>query len=662
MGRISVIFVLFWVTIISLSNCTFTKKIKDGEMAFDRKQYAVAIKMLSDEFERLDYPELKARKAFLIAESYAAINKVPESIEWYKSAFDLRYGDKALEQLAYALKKNEQYKEAIAVFRALQERVGNSLTITTEINECTNAVDWLEEAKTSPLVVEKIKHNSSFTDYAPVIFENGQLVISSDRKNARYEEQYNWTGNWFSDLYIISDELSEPLPMDMNINSAHNEGSATFNTTFTEIIFTRCQSDFDDDYCKLMISSRQGNGWSEPEVLPFIQDRTNYVHPNLHQSDSILFFSAEIESGFGGYDIYYVERLRSGWGQPQVLGSGVNTGGNENFPFIYEDTLYFASDGWAGMGGFDIFKTYVQDDGSWTRVENLKPPINSGADDISFIIDIVHRKTTGEFTGYFASSRKGSESDDIYRFRSEIVEDIPEEVITEDTDKDKQTLRLYLAVRTQEKTFLIQDDPQSGETGKQNLNDVSIEVMSSAGEVKKLNTGSRAFLVMDINPQETYVIKAAKDQYLSATTTFKPSAIPEFGEKTYNINLLLEKIFLDREILLENIYYDFNESFIRDDAKPSLNNLANLLKENPEIKIQLFSHTDCRGEEDFNIRLSQARAQAAVDYLVSVGIAPERMTATGLGETRPAINCYCETCTEEEHQENRRTTFKIVSY
>lgn len=655
------IILTFLAGILLVSSCTFTQKIKDGEMAFDRKQYAVAIKMLGDEYERVDYQELKARKAFLIAESYKEINKVPESIEWYKSAFDLNYGDKALEQLGYALKKNEQYKEAVAVFRAVQERVGQSNQISKEIAECLQASEWTAEKEGAPFEIARISQNSMYSDYAPVYYENGQLVITSDRSNPRFEEQYKWTGNWFSNLYIIDESAAEPIPFGMNINSQHNDGTATFNSDFSEIIFTRCFSNLDDDYCKLMISKRNGSGWTEPEILPFVEDRVNYAHPNLHSQDSVLFFAAEKEDGFGGLDIYYVERLKNGWSDPFVLGSAINSIGDEGFPFMDGDTLYFSSNGWAGMGGYDIFKTYVQDDGTWANLENLKPPFNSGADDFAFIIDTEARRTRGEFKGYFTSSRKGSNSDDIYSFNSVFKT----EVVEETTDKEEikpGELKLYLAIRTQENTYLMPDNPESGVTGKKGLNNVSLLITSANGESQTITTGESDFAVIDVDPDQSYTIKAAKADYIAESKSFRPTAIPVEGEKTYNLNFLLEKIFPDYEIVLENIYYDYNESFIREDAKPSLNQLAKLLKENPKIDIELFSHTDCRGEIDYNINLSQARAKAAVDYLVSVGIDAERMKATGLGESRPVINCYCETCTEAEHQENRRTSFKIVNY
>lgn len=628
-------------------------------MAYDRKQYSVAIHMLSDEYERQDYPEIRARKAFLIAESYKEINDVPQSIEWYKNAFDLNYGDKALEQLGYALKKNEQYKEAINVFKAVQKRVGQSQKVAREINQCLLASEWSIETENNPFEVEKISQNSEYSDYAPALFEGNQLVFTSDRKNEKHEDIYKWTGHWFSDVYIVNQFSKDVVSFDNKINSEHNDGTVSFTSDFSEIIFTRCKSDLDDDYCQLMSSKRTNSGWTEPNLLPFIEERTNYGHPSLHQEDSILFFSAEMESGFGGYDIYYVLRGAEGWGTPQVLSSNINTIGNEKFPFIDGDTLYFASDGRPGMGGLDIFKSHVKDDGTWSKTENLKPPFNSGADDFGLIIDIPKRDNTGELTGYFTSSRKGSSMDDIYAFTSRIISKPVEEVV--EVAEEKPEAKLYLAIQTYEHKYLVQEDPLSGVTGKLNLPGVKLEIRSSSG-TKNLSSGDKAFKVIDINDDETYTITARKDEYLAELATFSASDVPETGEKTYNVSLLLEKIFTDREIVLENIYYDFDESFIRDDAKPSLNNLSDLLKNNPNVNIQLFSHTDCRGADDLNQRLSQARAQAAVDYLITTGIAVERMQATGLGETRPSINCYCDTCTEDEHQENRRTSFKIVKY
>lgn len=628
-------------------------------MAYDRKQFAVAIHMLGDEFERTDFPELKARKAYLIAESYNEINNVTDAIDWYKMAFDLGFGDKALERLAYALKKNEQYIEAVRVFQAVQKRVGQDPRIIKEITECTNASQWLAEKDKSPFEVEEIEHNSEYSDYAPQIYEGSQLVFSSDRKSKLNENIYGYTGNWFSDIYIINQFSNSVIPFDDRINSEHNDGTAAFNSTYTEMIFTRCVNEFDDDHCMLMSSTRDGGSWTEPKALEFIEEGINYGDPAFHTNDSILFFNAEMEEGFGGKDIYYAQRIGESWSVPQILGAGVNTSGNERFPFIDKDTLYFASDGWPGMGGLDVFKTYVDEDGDWSKVENLKPPINSGSDDFGLVIDLKRRANTGELTGYFSSSRDKGASDDIYAFRSRIVAD-PNEVI-EDVVKDEKELKLKLAVTTSENTFLVPDDPQSGVTGKVSLPQVELVVETTSGK-RKINSGEKGLTIQDIQPEEVVKITAAKEGYFTEIKTFKPSNVPEYGEKTYSLPILMEKIVADREIVLENIYYDLDEFFIRDDAKPSLNELGTLLINNPKISIQLFSHTDCRGRDDYNLTLSQNRAQAAVDYLVDFGIDASRMGATGLGETRPAINCYCETCTEEEHQENRRTTFKIVSY
>jgi len=628
-------------------------------MAYDRKQYSVAIHMLEDEFERTEYPELRARKAFLIAESYTEINDVPKAIEWYKSAFDLKYGDKALEKLAYALKKNEQYIEAVRVFQAVQKRIGITPKIAREITECTNASQWLAEENRSPFEVEKIAQNSEYSDYAPQIYEGSQLVFTSDRKSAQNEKIYNWTGHWFSDIYILNQFSKEVIPFDERVNSEHNDGTATFTQDYSEIIFTRCESQLDDDFCKLMTAKRSGSGWTEPEVMEFIEDGVNYGHPTLHQNDSILFFSAQKEEGFGGYDLYYAQRLEDTWTVPQILGSGVNTPGDEKFPFIDKDTLYFASDGWPGMGGLDIFKTYVDIEGNWSRVENMRPPINSGADDFSMVIDVARRTNTGELTGYFTSSRKESSMDDIYAFKSRIIADPVKE--KEEVVEVNKELKLYLAITTSENTFMVENDPLSGIVGKASLADVRLTIETAQGS-KTVSSGEKGFAIRDIKPEDIIDIKASKEGYLTEVTSFKPTRIPESGEKTYTVSLLLEKIYTDREIILENIYYDLDKYFIREDAKPSLDELGDILGNNPAIKIQLFSHTDCQGADDYNINLSQNRAQAAVDYLVTLGIAKDRMVATGLGETRPAINCYCETCSESEHQENRRTTFKILSF
>ena len=414
-----------------------------------------------------------------------------------------------------------------------------------------------------------------------------------------------------------------------------------------------------------MVSFSQGNIWTEPQTLEFFDDGINYGQPALSENDSTLFFSCFHPDGAGGYDLYTSTRTTSGWTPPKIMPSPINTIGDEQFPTVNGDTLYFSSDYHAGMGGLDVFKTFIRPDGTWQKPINLRAPINSGRDDFSYVLDL---KESGKNNivrqGYFSSSRKGKGNDDIFRFTqyrldAEMPSDEPE-----DSEVTEDDITIYLAVKVVENRYMEAENPNSFVIGKTLIKGSLVEMLIGS-KVENHNTGTLGFFVVEVEKDIDFFFKAAKKGYLNNTVEYSTRNLDiKSGEKeiTYNIEIILSKIYKGKEINLENIYYDYDKWDIRLDAQPSLDELSNVLKQNPGIKIQLASHTDCRGEIEYNEDLSQQRAQAAVDYIISTGIDPQRLIAKGFGESQLFNLCDCETCTDEEHQENRRTTFKIIDF
>lgn len=647
-----------------LAQCTYTEKVRDGQTAIEVKQYAVAVDLLQEEYEKSKSRVEKGKIAYRLGLAYKELNQSEQSIRWFQIAYDNQYGYEALREYAYALKQAERYAEAQRAFKDLGIEIGSPYEYRREISACEIAQGWKE--LTPEYEVELLDFNTSSADYAPMLYRDNQLVITSDRGTSTGEETYNWTGNSFSDLFLVDLESGIATSFAPNINTEDNEGTAVFNADHTEMYFTRCYGGgkWDEDFCKIMYSKREGDSWTSPEALSFIEDGVNYGGPSLSSDGQRLYFSSNHPDGWGGHDIYYSERQDDGsWGPPQLMTRVINTEGDEKFPYADQDTLYFSSDAHTGMGGLDVFRTYKLQSRGWASPYNLKPPINSGNDDFGFVIDYQAPKQEDNIiaTGYFTSRREnGIGNDDIYGFVKRLP---PEEPVAQEEDEpDEEDYKLLLTGYVLEKIRAVPTDPNSEVLGRKPLPGSKVEI-TFGPKSDRVTVGEEGKFELELEENTDYNFLAVKEGYLNNAELFSTKGIgrdPNNPVQEFEIEIVLDKIFLNQEIKLENIYYDFDKADIREDAQPTLNELARNLKLNPDIRIELGSHTDCRGNNRYNQDLSQRRAQSAVNYLIEKGIDPSRLVAFGYGESEPAVDCICNRCTEEEHQTNRRTTFKIV--
>lgn len=651
--------ILLALIIGSITACTYTIKVRDGRTAVDVKQYALAVDFLQKEYKKAKSRVEQGRIAFLLGESYKNMNQSDQSIRWYSIAYDNQYGVDALKEYAYALKRAERYEEAMRAFKDLGIEIGSPYEYRREISACQVATGW--KALPPEYEIEVMSFNSGNSDYSPTLYKENQLVITSDRSASTGDGTYNWFGNDFSDLYLVDLGSNSVTGFDEAINTENNEGSVAFTRDYSEVYFSRCFSGRDKPAnCKLMVSKAQGASWSAPEVLGFVQDGVNYGHPNLSADGNTLYFSSDHPDGWGGRDIYLSERQGDGsWGPPVLLGRAINTPGDEKFPFVDQDTLYFASDSHTGMGGLDIFRSYKMANGSWTPAYNLKAPINSGGDDFGFIIDYNAPRKEGVLQlGYFTSTREdGIGGDDIYRF-SKVIPPAPQIVEEPKEIEYKLILEGYVL----EKIYGNPTDPNSKILGRRPLPGSEVAISFNKNK-ETVTVGEDGQFRLELEENTDYSFLASNPDYLNNDAAFSTVGIgrdPNNPVQTFEIEIVLDKIFLDKEIILENIYYDFDKWDIREDARPTLDELARNLELNPGIRIQLGSHTDCRGATRYNEDLSQKRAQSAVDYLITRGLDPSRLVARGYGESQPEVDCLCSRCTEDEHQANRRTTFKII--
>lgn len=655
------------IVIFSLWTCSISKAIKDGESAYERKQYYVAIGMLEEEFSRSNTTAYKGRKAFLLGQSYLKIQNYSESAKWLDEAVKNDYGIEALTALAQVSKILENYEVAIAAYEKLKIITNRKQDFDREILICKQAM--LSRQKPSEYQVDRLFENSPVSDYSPVLYDNEYLVFTSERGESTGKDTYKWTGQKFSDIFITLKGGSEVRKFDSGINSEHNEGTPWFSKDMNTLYFTRCYNlSNKDSRCKIMVSRKIDDIWSDAVPLPFVKDEANYSQPTLIENDSILIFTSDFEQPGGTTDLFYSELMDDGlWTDPEKLPSTINTQGNEKFATGDGDTLYFSSDYLPGLGGYDIFKTYLRADFSWAPPVNVGYGINSGGDEFSYIVDYKARPKAGvSQQGYFSSSKPGSGKDDIYRFSKMIpVVTAPPDIASKKDTTKNIPRSIFIAVKVFTPQYSTPDDPNSTVVSKKPLSAVFVKISDANNlKVSEGYTNENGLFYTAVLPEFDYKIVGMKLDFLTnATTTTTKNLVWVKDEttKTINTELVLEKIYINKEINLSNIYYDYDKWDIKDEAIPTLNNLVTLLNENPRIKIQLSSHTDCRGADDYNQVLSQKRAQSVVDYLISKKIEPSHLVAVGYGETSLIDTCTCDQCTEAQHQLNRRTTFKIIN-
>ncbi|HWB61908.1 MAG TPA: OmpA family protein [Chitinophagales bacterium] len=648
---------LVLVAVIFVASCkTVPFKVNDGPTAVNLKLYNQSIDFLLKEFGAERDPDKKAEKAFTIAESYRQFHDLASAEKWYQQSVDLKMTDKALFQLGMAQKGQEKYAEAMKTFAEYQKVAGTGFEGRQQELQCQQALLWKKDfSKIEIINLQPL--NTPANDYALIPFKQNQFVLSSSRDEATGANRDGWTGEKFTDLFITDKTgkiFSTPVNMGPPICTPAHESSAAFSKDGKEIYFIRCQDDQQksNQYCHLYYSAFNNNHWEEPVKLDFFPDTANVYDPYLSSDGKVLLVASDVPGGFGATDIYIINKVDTGWGMPQNLGGRINTPGSERFPWLdVKGHLFFSSDGLPGMGGLDIFKSLKFKTG-YKDPENLKAPINSGADDYAFRIDKYKPDNSDDtvlYAGYFSSNRPGGKGgDDIYRF-------------------EEKWLNIFvLRGKIVEKNYEKPDDPDSKVLGMKYLGKARVDLKTPDDKIiASVLSDSLGNFAFRLSSESDYKVSAIKNGYFSNTS----SIISTKGKRNQDSTIItlytqleLEKIFPQKMIVIPNIYYDYDKATLRPESKLVLDSILVFFKDNPDLTIEIGSHTDSRGSDSYNLKLSQARAQSVVDYLVDKGIPKERLIAKGYGETMLVNNCGNGVpCTEEEHQKNRRTTFKVIS-
>lgn len=478
--------------------------------------------------------------------------------------------------------------------------------------------------------VQGVDFNSEVSDFG-VFVKDGQVYFVSARAEgvAKKDKIYSWNGEPFLDIYTIDMASKTVSPIKGEVNTKLHDGPVIISPDGNTMYFTRNnyignkegkRDKKQTNHLKLYSAQKMGEEWLEVKELPFNSNAYSVGHPTLSKDGKTLYFTSDMPGGLGGTDLYKVSIAENNtYGAPENLGSTVNTEFDETFPFMDEDgSLYFSSNGHAGLGLFDVFRINMEED---AKVENLGEPINSNLDDFAYF------QVPESKEGYIASNREGA-SDNIFIFN-----------------------KLNPLILKGQVTDAVNDKP---------IAEATIRLFDENNEqIAFLETDEEGNYETEIARDKSFPIEAKQIKYEPFKDTVNTENTDDKEELIYNIQLNPIK---DVEYLAEinNIYFDFDKSNIRPDAAQELDKLVDLLKnEYPELVIEIGSHTDRRGTNQYNEALAKRRAQSTYDYLIAQGIEASRIVAyKGYGETTPAIDC--ERCSEEDHQLNRRSMFKVV--
>ncbi|MDP2541620.1 flagellar motor protein MotB [Tenacibaculum discolor] len=586
-----------------------------------------------------------------LGNTYYFNSNYSKAAKWYYNLID-RFPNEALTvdyfRAAQCLKSINQPEEAEKLMEIYRFKGGK----ITSLDSYKNVADTLFKKGVHDKLfeIEKIPVNTEYSDFGPA-FYGDNIVFASSRKNPslskeQTDELAGWDEQPFLNLYQVSLDkdmnFGKVKAFNKNVNSPYHESTAVFTKDGNTMYFTRNnylngKKKRDRDHVvrlKIYKATRNGNSWENTQELPFNSDNYSVGHPTLSPDEDRLYFSSDMPGSLGMSDIWYVKILGEDiYTSPVNLGNKINTAERETFPFVSdENNLYFSSDGHSGMGGLDIFVTKLEEN-SHGEVSTFGEPINSPKDDFGFIIK-------EDRIGYFTSNRdgkEGSKSDDIYQIweRCEIT---------------------------------IQGPVMDKNTGKLIPNAEVTLIDSNNKEVKTVTVGNDATFTFLLDCQEQYTLRAKKEKYHPKEKVIETPNNPKTIKMPIKLNMPLALELSDPcppndlgcRLTLQPIYFDYDKSNIRPDAEIELAKILAALKEYPTLKIHIESHTDSRGNDLYNSKLSENRAQATLDWFFKKGIDITRLTAKGYGESELINKCNNQTtCSEDEHQLNRRSMFII---
>ena len=615
---ITLSFVALTIT-VSAQNAT----TKTADKLYNRLEYVDAAK------EYLKLVENGKADGYVykqLADTYYNMFNTTEAVKWYAKATETPQDAETYYRYAQMLKGNGKYEEANKQMQKFAAAAPNDDRAKAFKANSNYIPSLLDKAKTYN--VNSLEVSGDKSDFGAVLYDNS-LYFTSARNTAR--KSYGWTDEPFLDIYKADYNADGTITNVIGVstlNSKYHDGSLTMSADGNTVYFSSesfRESSFEKDKANklklgrnnLFKATKNGDSWVDITSLPFNSKEFSTSNPSLSRDGKTLYFSSDRPGSIGGIDIWKVAVNADGtYGEPQNLGNKVNTEGNESFPFIADDnkTLFFASSGRQGFGGLDVF----QIDLTGGEASNLGKPVNTEKDDFAFTFN------ESKKVGFLSSNRNGN--DDIFG----AIPVCGVDVLTVVTDAKTGAILSNASVS-------ILDD-------KRNV--IKTEMSNAKGEVK-----------YRVECDKPYVVQASKDGYEGNTFAVTPSKGP-----TANVAAALQPIDVivtETEIVLKPIFFEYDKSNITQEGAFELDKLIQVMKSNDKMVVMAKSHTDNRGTDKYNLRLSDRRAKSTVQYIISKGIDASRISGKGMGELEPKVDCGKD-CTEEQHAQNRRSEFLIV--
>lgn len=615
---ITLTFVALSLTVSAQNSAT-----KTADKLFNRLEYVDAAK------EYLKLVENGKGDGYVykqLADTYYNMFNTTEAVKWYAKAVEASQDAETYYRYAQMLKGNGKYEEANKQMQKFASASPNDARAKA-FKENPNYIPSLLDI-TKSFNVNSLDVSSDKSDFGAILYDNS-LYFTSARNTAK--KSYGWTDEPFLDIYKADYNADGTITNVIGVsglNSKYHDGSLTMSADGNTVYFSSesfRESSFEKDKAnKLKLgrntifkATKNGDTWADITSLSLNSKEFSTSNPTLSRDGKTLYFSSDRPGGIGGIDIWKVAINTDGtYGEPQNLGNKVNTEGNESFPFIADDnkTLFFASSGRQGFGGLDVFKI----DLTAGEATNLGKPVNSEKDDFAFTFN------ESKKVGFLSSNRNGN--DDIFGATPVCGVD----VLTVVTDAKTGAILSNASVS-------ILDD-------KKNV--IKTEMSNAKGEVK-----------YRVECDKPYVVQASKDGYEGNTF-----AVAKGKGPTTKVDAALQPIDVivtETEIVLQPIFFEYDKSNITQDGAFELDKLVQVMKNNDKMVILAKSHTDNRGSDNYNLKLSERRAKSTVQYIISKGIPASRISGKGMGELEPKVDCGAN-CTEEQHAQNRRSEFLIV--
>jgi outer membrane protein OmpA-like peptidoglycan-associated protein len=463
--------------------------------------------------------------------------------------------------------------------------------------------------------------NTAADEYLPVATADEATLIFTRKinNNEDFYKSNKLNDKWQTAVYL-SDQINTPQ---------YNEGAESISQDGKYLFFTGCNRPDGLGRCDIYIAQKKGDDWSKPfDLSPPVNTTGWESQPSISADGKTLYFVSNRKGGYGGYDIWKSHLTDKGWGEPENMGPNINTMYDEQSPFIHADdsTFYFCSNGWPGLGGKDLFVSRLGKDGKWQKPENLGYPINSSGDENGLTLT-----ATGAYAFFSSNNLNGFGGYDIYTF--EMPQSIRPQLVT------------YVK-------GIVQDAKTKAPL------EAAVEIIDLQRKEAVYQDYSDATLgdfLATLTSGKNYGLNISKSGYLFYSANF--SLVGHEPKNPFNISVLLEPIEIGNKVILNNIFFDTNKFDLKPESITELQQLVDFLTLNPTLHIEISGHTDDVGGDASNQALSENRAKAVYQYLISNKIPAERLVYKGYGKTQP----IAPNTTDEGRQKNRRTEFKIIA-